>query len=62
MGGGIDRPLAVVQFAVVTTHGDDVQAEARVGREDAMIAVAMDTGRRDEAAGKWSRTRRCRVR
>jgi len=50
MGGGIDRPVAVVQFAVVTTHGDDVQAEARVGREDAMIAVAMDAGRRDEAA------------
>ncbi len=31
-------------------QGEDVFAQARVGPENAMIAVAMDAGRRDEAA------------
>jgi hypothetical protein len=43
-GGGVERRL------VVTAQGDDVFAQARVGRKDAVVAVAVDAGRRDEAA------------
>jgi len=45
VGSGVGRPLVAVASA-----GDDAFAQARVGREDAMVAVAVDAGRRDEAA------------
>ncbi|MGH7752351.1 MAG: hypothetical protein ACREN5_06015, partial [Gemmatimonadales bacterium] len=43
--GGVGR-----QLAVVAAQGDDAFAQVRVGREDAMVAVAVDAGWRDEAA------------
>ena len=44
-GAGIDR-----QLVVVAAHGDDPGAECGVRREDAVVAVAVDAGRRDETA------------
>jgi hypothetical protein len=50
-GQGHDRHLAVV-----AAHGDDGFAQACVGCEDAVIAAAVDGGRRDEAASSKSMT------
>lgn len=44
---------AVVGFGpigfAVASQGDDVGAEARIGRQHAVVAVAVNPGRRDQA-------------
>ena len=46
-GRRVVRGLAV--FRIGPAEGDDAGAEPGVGREDAVVAVAVDAGRRDEA-------------
>jgi len=39
----------LVAFRIGAAQSDDAGAEPGVGRKDAVVAVAVDTGRRDEA-------------
>jgi hypothetical protein len=39
-----------MQFVVVAAQGDDAGAKGCAGRENAVVAMAVDAGRGDEAA------------
>lgn len=45
-------------FAVGVCHGDDARAQAGVRCEDAMVAVAVDARRRDEASERGEEVER----
>jgi hypothetical protein len=47
--GSFGRTFGLGGVGVVAAEGDDPGPEACVGGEDAVVAVAVDAGRRDQA-------------